>query len=94
MLCRSGKERGKVCATLHYPTTDDDDQSSAELEKWVQSIPHGRSKTHLKSPHIVHGNLKVADSDRRDNYFSIFNPHRTLNFLVKELRGKVHKDCK
>ncbi|XP_034244596.1 uncharacterized protein LOC117647123 [Thrips palmi] len=86
------KERGKVSAALRYPSSDDDDHSSAELQKWVQSIPHGRSKTVLKSPHLANGNVKTSDADGSDNYFSIFNPHRTLNFLVKELRGKIHKD--
>ena len=81
-----------MCAALHYSSTDDD-SSSAELEKWVQSIPPGQSKSsHRPSRKMtVGGNMKTSDTS--DKYASTFNPLRTLNFLVKELRGKVNKNC-
>lgn len=92
LYCRTRQGREKVCAALHYSSTDDDN-SSAELEKWMRSIPQENSKISHKSSRkmAVGGNVKT--SDVRDNYSSTFNPLRTLNFLIKELRGKVHKNC-
>ena len=87
----NGQGREKACATLHYSSMEDDN-SSTDVEKWVQNIPQEKSRaSHLSSKHsLVNGNAR--NSETGDNCSSSFNPLRTLNFLIKELRGKVHKN--
>lgn len=83
---RDEQARGKACTVLNYSSSDD--RSSVELERWVQSIPCGKERTsYTSSLQANSGNVRT--SDVKDDPF---NPLRTLNFLVKELRGKVHKD--
>lgn len=87
---RNKVAHGKAGLTLHY-TSSEEDQSSEESANWASSVPHGKGRSTHKSPYRFGSSVK--NGDMSENYLSSFNPLRTLNFLVKELRGKVHKNC-
>ncbi|KAK3908090.1 Coiled-coil alpha-helical rod protein 1 [Frankliniella fusca] len=77
--------------TLHYSSSEEG-QSSEESDHWASSIPNSKEKSNHKAPHQFEKGIEKKEN-MSDNCFSSFNPLRTLNFLVKELRGKVHKNC-
>lgn len=72
-----------------YPSSDDE-HSSEELERWVQNIPHPKITSNHKS--LSKPNSGAVQTPRVSDS-STFDPLRTLQFLVKELRGKIHDDC-